>query len=517
MKNSLNKIIFILTICSFFWIILCSFFFESNVYYSQNRIISFSFSLLILCLWFYLYKGINHIKESRINIKFEIITLSCFFILVTIIQFAVLKQLSVEPSWDFGVVFDNAYNFVSTGSIENAVYSGYFQYFPNNIMLFCLLIVFIKIGSLIGISALASAWVMNIAFIDLSLLLLYLVCRKKFSKKTGIFSLVIIFFFLPLFLYTPIFYSDTLSLFVGISLIYVFSFINNKNSVVKNIVLFILVGIIAFLGKEIKITSLFVLISLIFNWIVVEKHFKAFILPFVSLISMCIFIIVFNYTIVKNDRFSFQVNNYGSYPFTHWIMMGIEDKDFDNSDRNSYGGYNLRDYDLTRNFDTGKDAIKFNISEYIRRVKLYGFNGYIEYLSRKTVNAWTDGLYYSDVKLGRNPYDNNSSMRKLIYENNYTRYAILYFSQSVQFAFLILLILGSIFKFLKSEKEIDYVRMSILCIMFFLLFWENRSRYLVNFIPLFILIITEFYFMMFQRNNKGKIMFLKKGQEIENT
>ena len=223
MKKILNKSLYIVIAIVFLWIFCFSFVFPSNVYYTQNSFISFIFAIIILGLWFLLYKFINcHIKN--ISIKHEIIFGFVFFILVTIIQITVIKYLNVDLGWDFGVVYDNAYQFALTGSRNNAVYLEYFQYFPNNIFLFIILIVFIKLGLFIGITAIQAAVIMNIIFIDAALFILYLVLRKKINTKNAIFGMIITLFFLPIFLYTPIFYSDTLTMFVGILFIYLFSF-----------------------------------------------------------------------------------------------------------------------------------------------------------------------------------------------------------------------------------------------------------------------------------------------------
>ena len=148
--------------------------------------------------------------------------------------------------------------------------------------------------------------------------------------------------------------------------------------------------------------------------------------------------------------------------------------------------------ELTRSYKVGKDAISFNIKEYCNRVKKMGFTGYFNYLTKKGVNTWSDGLYFSDIKLFLNSRHPDSTFYNLLIGNMDTKIFFIYFSQGVQFSFLILLIVGCIVK--RNDDDIDYVRLSIFGVMLFLLFWENRSRYLLNFVPIFIIVIVEFYY-----------------------
>lgn len=454
-----------------------------------------------MLLWIFIYKKIKCIK--RIKLKHEIIILSIYFILVSIIQFIVLKCLNVNPGWDFGVIYDNALTYAKTGSRTGAVYLEYMQLFPNNILVFLIMVISIKVFGFIGLAAIDSIHLINIIFIDISLLLIYLTVRRLFTNKEAIFSLLITFFFQALFLYTPIVYSDTLSLFVGILFIYLFTFINNKNSK-KNILLLIAVGVLAFIGKSIKITSLIPLIALIINYFFKYKFKQTTILLVLIAIPFLTLNLAFNKIIVPAGRFAFKVNDYGSYPYTHWLMMGVEDPDADNSGRNSYGGYNSDDYAKTLSFKNSKEAQKYNIAEYKRRVKKLGFFGYAEFLTRKNVNIWSDGYYFSNVAIGINP-TKSTKVRRFIQDKN-TKFYGIYFNQAVVFSFFIALIVGAYIKLKeKKYKEIDYVRLSIIGILVFLTFWEARSRYLVNFIPIFILIIIEFYSMIYNKYiNKSK-------------
>ena len=507
MNNFISKSTYIFSIIIFTIIFISSFIFDSNVYYSQNKFISLLVCVILMFIWLLILTIINKFVKEKVSVKVHSAIILTYLIIVTVIQLFVLKNLMVDPGWDYNVVFENAKYYLLNGQRWGAVYPEYFELFPNNILIFYIFTKMITLGNIIGISAFDSLLILNIVLIDLALIMLYLTLNKKFNTKYAVFGLVISLFFLPLFLYTPVFYSDTFSLFVGITLIYIYLNINkNKTIFRKNIILFSIMGLLLFYGKEIKITSIFVLIAIFIDYIINNKGFKKYLNIWMTI---CVFIIcslLFKGLVVNNEKYNFNMIGYGSYPYTHWIMMGVEDIDKDNSGRNSFGGYNEEDYKLTREYETGKEASKFNIEEYKRRVAKMGASGYATYLLQKGVNAWSDGLYFSDVALSINSRHQGDNVHAYLFENEETKYNIVYFSQGVQFAFILSLIALAIINF--KDKKINYILMSIIALFLFLLLWENRSRYLFNYIPLFIMIMCEFY-------HTSILLINKKGKDVE--
>lgn len=488
MNKIANKATLILTTIIFSIIFIFSLFMQSNVFYNQNHLMSLLLTVPIFIIFYNLIKLRNVERFKNLSIKKTILFLIIYYLVISIIQFIVFKYLSVEPGWDFGVIYDNAVKYINEGTIKNSVYPEYFQYYPNNIMLFVIEIIFIKVGNLFGIKSLFSCYIMNIVFIDFAMLLLFLVLRKKYDNITGIIGLLISLFFIPLFLYVPIFYSDTMSLFVPLLIMLLYLYVDDNKSK-TNYIIFICLGFVLFLGWQIKISSIFILIAILVDYIL--NHKKIFINLLLMIIVFGISTILFKLLIVNNERFEFQQNEYGSYPFTHWIMMGVEVIEDGKSDRNAYGGYSGEDYDLSRSFATGKDAIKFNLKEYTRRVKKLGLIGYSEFLIRKGVNVWTDGYYFSDAKISINPKNNDNLIRNFIFNNENSKFLMINFTQAVQYVFILTLIIGSVIKIFQKDNKFDYLRLTIIGLFIFFLFWEARSRYIFNYIPIFILIIIE--------------------------
>lgn len=494
------KLVPIFTLFIFLIVFMYSFFSPSNVYYDENNFISLIITGIIFIILLIIYKKIIYNKEN-IGAKREFLIVSIIFFLMLMLELFVLKNLSVNPSWDFGVIFLNAKSYVLNGARETFWYPSYFQLYPNNILLFAMLVKVFRIGSYFGISYMHSAWIMNITFINLAYIMLYFTLRKKFGNRVAIFGLFISLLFVSPFLYSPVFYSDTLSMFVGISFIFLYSLIDFKKKIsIKNTIIFISFGILAFYGKSIKITSLIPFIAIIISIIFDRNKRKVFGNIIFTFLIFFIISSAFKFIVVDNEKFAFEESNYGQIPYTHWIMMGIEDITKDNSIRNSYGGYNQNDVDFTASFETGKEASKHNIEQIVSRVKKMGIGGYYNYLCKKAVNAWTDGLYFVDIKLARNNIHQDDKIFNELFNNQKNKRILIYFSQGMQYLFLISLMIGCVIKINMNSKELDIVRLSIIGVFIFLLMWENRSRYLLNFIPLFIYIICEFYVLLGTRH-----------------
>lgn len=514
MQKIFQHIILIMCSLLFITVFIFSFIYNSNVFYDDKPLLSILFCILILFVWLLIYyfttKKIKNVSRKKI-----IIFLISYFLIVLAIQIFTIKQLSVNPSWDFGVVFYNAKDFVLTGTRSLYSYPEYFQLFPNNIMLFFLLVIFIKIGLIFNIEPLISGYIMNILFIDLSIFFLYLTIKNKINIKGAIFGLIITLFFLPIFLYTPIIYSDTLSLFIPILFVYLYSKIQ-KNDNKRNIIIFLFIGIALFLGKELKITSLIIFVAITIKYLINHFEIKKFFFLVFSILIFLICEISFKNFIVDNKQFQFKVEGYENIPVTHWIMMGVEDIDSDNTNRKSYGGYNEKDYELTKSYHTKKEAMIFNINEYMNRVKKMGILGYLKYLIRKAVNIWTDGYYYSNIKLLRQPNHQDSLLYYFLFINPVTVTLLNAYSQGVSYAFILIVIIGAFIKLKSKNYDLDYLRLTLIGLFIFFLLWENRSRYIFNYIPVFVLIIVNFYYIIYQKYEKMLTINFKNMNIITN-
>ena len=128
------------------------------------------------------------------------------------------------------------------------------------------------------------------------------------------------------------------------------------------------------------------------------------------------------------------------------------------------------------------ELIKNRINEMISNKELLPF------YNRKIAYTWTDGTFFSFEKLRREPI--HKKYLKFVYSEN-GKNSIYWLLSNVEWFIIITLMLIGIIKRKYLPKELKELQLlifiSIFGLFLFLLIWETRSRYLVNYIPLFLI------------------------------
>ena len=477
-----------------FVILCCSLFLTNNLTYPTHAFFSLFLSFPILLVWIWWHKKVSPRLEVWTK-KQEVIFLCIYFLCFFLIQFFLFQELKVTPGWDFGELYRSALSYVNQEPIK---FVAYFEYCPNNIFIYLCYIVLFKIARFFGITNLLNLLgVCNIFLIGFSIFLLFLVAKKLFSKRASYTLLFLILFFSPIFLYVPIIYTDTVSMFVPILLLYLFLQLQDA-SLKKQWIWIILFAIVTFVGYKLKMSCLIIVIALLIHMILTKKILLFSKITGVLLVSFFSFSFLFQHLILEDEKFHFQDNGVGELPFTHYIMMGLEDPDADHSMRRTYGGFEGADLDYTKALDPSKrkDA---HIQEIKRRLHAYTPLELLTYYGNKISNTWGDGTYFAPMKISQLPVKQSFLHSYFLVDGTHFQ-LYLYFAQGVQYAFLILLFLSSILK--RDDTSNIYLYLSIFGLFLFLLIWETRSRYLVNYIPIFLLSIVPALDFISKKFNK---------------
>ena len=115
--------------------------------------------------------------------------------------FSFLMQVSASPTWDFGIVFSAAREYVLNGTMPGE----YFTQFHNNAPMYLLLVAFFKLLHAFGAeNFMPFALVLNNLLINASLLALYWALRQLYGAKNALFGLAGSFLFLCFLMYGPI-------------------------------------------------------------------------------------------------------------------------------------------------------------------------------------------------------------------------------------------------------------------------------------------------------------------------
>lgn len=416
-------------------------------------------------------------KYSDTIIRKEKWIVPFIFLVYIILQLICMQYIAVKPSWDFGQIYANPISLLSTSHLAN---KEYLAAFPNNLFLVFVIYVIDGVASLFQITNfLAVGVIFNIIMIDLAIYFLYLTVNQLYNKKMGLFVLLLCFLITPFFTYVPIFYSDTLVMLFPILALYCYTLFikGNQEWTRKNILLWVIIMIAILLGMQIKFTVVIMLIAILIDYFfrVQTTSWKKF-LPLIVAVFGIVFLgfhslqsfLVYKWDIDLRDQI----------PYTHWIMMGMVHD----------GGYSDTEYEYTRKFDTKEAKTKANVDMIKRRLRDYGPVGYLKFLNHKLAVTWNDGTYYAPDKLRRFPI----SVNNIVYQtfSNRGKYYKYYHgvANAIHIVLLLLIIGSTILTLYQGHADVVSVaRLAVFGLTIFLLLWETRSRYLVQFLPIIII------------------------------
>lgn len=436
-------------------------------------IISIIILIIILC---YIYKKIKHKEVSNKKTWIFYMVIVSF---MTVIQFVIGYLVRTNPSWDLGLVIQSAKEIISYGhSTDMAVY--YIQA-PNNIFITLILAVIFKISNIFGIDDYNISMIaINIIFIQLSILFLFKIVKKVFNNVTACFTLVVAFMFLPFYPYSTIMYTDTTSMFLPIAFLYFILKIYDNSNSIKEYFYFVLIGIFMFISFKLKVTAIIVVIAFFINELLNGKFIRIIKLLLVSGLIFITMTYIFTLFLKSTNIMGIPYEKTKEIPFTHFVMMGTYGS----------GAFSAEEWQFTLklpDYETRKDE---NIRVIKERLKEYKVQGYIKFLNHKIKSqTWGSGTYDFETILNSYNIDNNTAHKFLLSNGTYYQY-IYYYCQIYHFTMLIFITISTFYT-VKSKNEnsiLTIAKLSIFGLLIFLLIWETRSRYMLNFIPVYILV-----------------------------
>lgn len=442
-------------------------------------------TILELCLLYkYLLSKISVI--ANIIISIFMMALLFGFIILTLLNFR------VTPSWDFGDVLNGAYDIANKRPFG---YGTYFEIYPHNLNPAIFIGLFIR---LLG-TGYWSPYIMNTIFIMISVIISYILARKILGSKLSTLVPIIFIFTTPIYLYSPIVYTDTLSLpFPVLSvLLWVMARDKKANTLTKYYSFFALIGLSSAIGYLFKPLAAVGLIAAIIEAILFNKYFEkeksraklSFIFTR-KVIPVLVALFIFGGTIgafnfyKSISGYSYGIPSEKTFPLSHWFMLGTNKPFSEGGTSYGYGGFSHEDMFFTKALPSEELKKSETMRVFKQRILDMGPNGYVKFLLKKIEYTWDDGTFYVLIKLGRFPLKDEPnfimggtgvSNKPYIIEAQLTHAVIL--------LLMLILFIGSLFIRTKSICRMP----SSMClgVMIFLLFWETRSRYLVTLIPLF--------------------------------
>lgn len=463
---SLFNIVFLLTFTYVFMDTLVN---PSRSFYEMNAIV---IVILSMTLFAFLYGA--YYLMNRLSAKKLIIWSGVNFTLLFILQIIFLVNFQVQPTWDIGSVYDAALNQKDYFSYL----SGYFTIkYPNNIPLFFLDLIGMRFLSLLGIENYYFYFsIFNAFMVSVSMGCFYLFLKRRLGLVAATWGSLLMLFITPLYTYTTIVYTDTLVMIFPILSVLLYDIFYHSKRKSRYIIL-VLMSMTLTVGIIIKTNAIILMVAIIIHFII-TKRIKTY---FTFLIGLLVPFLLINqlYQAVLSPYYPDGKENLG-YPATNWIMMGLHGN----------GNYHWEDADFTYDLKvnqglTNEEVKQVHLSVIKQRLSDYGVNGFIKHLQEKINFTWADGTYYAPEKLSRSPIEVNQVQSYIFGEE---RGDFVYSCQGVHLVVLLLILAGAVKLFKQKNAFESVLSITIFGTFLFLLIWETRSRYLILYLPLMMLL-----------------------------
>ena len=476
MKNIISKIYKSIAYIAIIIMFFCINFFNISKNISQNSIHLIFLGILYATLIILINKFIiNKLKSNHIKIIIGIL-LGVFLVL----EILSVYYFRVQYNWDFRWVMDTAKQIADTGSIE-LTNLNYFKMFPNNIPILAMVTISMKIffNNEIG------AYILNIIAVWISAFLGVLVAYKTKGEKLAFNVILLMILCCPFYLDTPIIYSDTLSvMFPVLTLLFwiLFKESKQKENIKKQYIYWILMTIFSVIAFLIKPVAAIVLIAIIIDTIFTDKKNLKFII--ITIITFILMNSIYNSVVTKFFIRDVKHNDI-VFPYTHWVMMGLNTPTDQGGTSIGWGGYSQEDSIMTETQPTYDEKVQNSIKVIKERLSDFGIKGYMEYLKNKFIYVWEDPTFYVLAQIGWDTLNKDSLPYKYILGEKSQQIFIPY--TNIFYTMLILLItIEIIYDVIKHRnQDIRIMGISMVGIAIFLLIWEARSRYIYFLIPIF--------------------------------
>lgn len=428
----------------------------------------------------------------------------CIMAILGQVGYAMLLRRNI--GFDCGTVQGTAVELLD-GNLTNVIY---FAMYGNNVFLLLVLEIWFRVAQMFGCTNyLVIAILFNVIIIDLALLYLSKICLQLFGEK---YHGVEKFFSYPMLAITPyisVVYTDTLSLLFPIIIFYQYLCLKKEQEkIIKRV---ILITVFTIIGYLIKPTNVIILIAIVmvesWNFLFHKKCWKHLsaanikkVMLYFLVIGMTTVLIYGIFTMYKNRRLNQYISKEmieeNSFPMTHFLMMGLKPVDYEGT---YYGCYFEDDVLATQSYVGTQAKVNYHWQEIKKRLKAMGIKGYLSYLYDKYTWVISDGTFFYGREgnfYTSDPYEKGkiaSTIQKYVYFDQSSFRNVTIHMMQAYWCFLLSMVTFSAFigigKKEKSERsEIHVLRLAIIGILLFILLFEARSRYLINYLPIFMIL-----------------------------
>ena len=412
------------------------------------------------------------------------------FVGVFFVNLEICKCINIAQGWDVSCVVGTAYE------LNNGIPIGdtsYYSLYPNNVPITFVLYKLIALADSIKEFPFVKdfMWVIaNCFFVSVTG---YLTCISV-KKITQNFASTIITFILYVACVgiTPwktVPYTDMFAILFPMLCINLYIFCYYCTNKLSHYILWFLIYVAGFLGSLIKPTVFIIPIAITMCELVccfasLSQRWKELLTKIaLMMVAMILYGGCKNYIY---EDVGYVQNKEIQFTALHFLMMGLNEE--------STGSYASGDVAISGNVSLLEDRTQKQIEVSMERLKEKGFIGYIDFLLRKMVMTFNDGTFgwgregaytpnvypiYTDASYVA--FVRELFMPNYMYSGQFNTY-----SQTVWL--LIIFCIPGVCLMEKEKREVCMpILVSMLGIIFYLMLFEARARYLICFLPVIIM------------------------------
>ncbi|QEA59800.1 hypothetical protein FGL74_08795 [Leuconostoc koreense] len=432
--------------------------------------------LLVISLIYFVPK----VKNSVIFIfkQHKNITSVALFLLLVLVQFLFVTVFHPKIGWDPSALINTLDN------VDDVNNRAYFSLNSNNLPILLFMSFLSNVFQL-------KTWLffdyLTIVMVDLSIVFSvatsYMVDRRYFA--VSLYINILVFGFFP-WIVVP--YTDTWVLpFVSAFLFFYFSAKRVSKLWQKNLLMALFALLVCgtyFIKPSAIIPAIAIGFVEVLSLLKEQHMLLPKVLKKISTVLVVIFSFIFLYTITQStitQQTLIHVNRDRAIPAVHFMNMGISGE----------GGYNAQDTLKMGELATKSEKIAYSQKMYVKRLKKLGVIGYFRFIIQKQINNTADGSFAWGKEghfIQGDQIPRSHGLKRMI-EN----YLYIYGENVANFRFIAqfiwLIILSCIFfGWHNKSHATQIIRLGITgAFLFLLLFEGGRSRYIIQFLPLFLL------------------------------
>ena len=466
--------------------------FFSNKHYAYRKVFLLpNIVLLILALFVLSILCVAILKlekKHELMQKEKYVGINIASALLLLLLLYISLNIYFYTGWDARVVFTNA-KILAQGE-GNSVYDPYFSRYPNQQLLLMVEAVLLKINNSFGVIDTNEGLFIIIAFqcvlYALAGNILYRII-DDYSSNRFIAWLGWLLFCLLIAIsgWVVIPYTDEMALIFPVLILRCFQRKEETNEKHK-LKWWIYISLLSYWGFKMKPTVLIMLIAILLSETLygiraLDMFGLKNAIKVIVIVTLCFIVsnLAFEYACNKTNVV---INNELNTGALHMMMMGLK------NDRD--GGWDSDDVALSTGIVDKHERRKAQIQTIKQRLSDYGFKGLLRHTARKSLVIFNDGTFawgmegnfYTNIYEEKNGY--MSPLLRDLFYNGGQRYITL--SSVEQGIWLAVLLLSGMCFFVKKDKVMTIIVVSLIGIILFNFLFEARARYVMIYVPVFI-------------------------------